>query len=76
MSVLMHFVEGWTRNGERRLKALALAPRALGIRNRPVKAISQRSGHVRLTLTKPEIFLTLGYGLGCWHVLPKKELRG
>ena len=76
MSRLLHFVEGWTRNGERRLKALALFPRALGIRKRQVKAIRQRSGHGRLTLTQPEVFLTLGYGLGCWHVLPKKELRG
>ena len=76
MSGFLPFVKGWPRNGERRLKALALLPRALGIRKRQVKAISQRSGHGRLTLTQPEIFLTLGYGLGCWHVLPKKELRG
>ena len=36
LSGLLHFVKGWTRNGERGLKALALSPRALGIRKRQV----------------------------------------
>ena len=73
LSGLLHFVKGWTRNGERGLKTLALFPRALGIRKRRVNTIGQRSGHGRLTRTQPEIFLTLGCGFGCWHVLPKRS---